>query len=135
MNEDINEIKNEIVNETTDANVTSANGSQLSTQTTLNSQSPPSPSLTVSPPPSTVPQFIKTPDVYSRQGELLTPEHPDYPAILAIITRELSERFQNGETTLAHYFASPANPTQSAASASLSSAAETFSGWEPEKGF
>src|SRR5258705_7036035 len=41
------------------------------------------------------PQFIKTPEVYSRQGELLTPEHPDYAGILAIITRELSERFQN----------------------------------------
>src|SRR3954451_19429641 len=102
---------NEDINETTDANVTSANGSQLSTQTTLNSQSPPAPSLTVSPPPSPAPQFIKTPDVYSRQGELLTPEHPDYPAILAIITRELSERFQNGETALAHYFASPSAST------------------------
>src|SRR5215212_6278535 len=58
-------------------------------------------------------QFIKTPEVYSRQGELLTPEHPDYAGILAIITRELSERFQNGDFTLAHFFAPPAAPTSS----------------------
>jgi hypothetical protein len=61
--------------------------------------------LTHSPAHSLPPQFIKTPEVYSRQGELLTPEHPDYAGILAIITRELSERFQNGDFTLAHYFA------------------------------
>src|SRR3954447_12138368 len=58
----------------------------------------PSPSLKVSTSPI-LPVFIKTPQVFSRQGELLTPEHPDYPVLFEIVTRELSERFQNGDFT------------------------------------
>src|SRR6185436_18275380 len=128
MNTNSTEIKNEIVNEIVNEITNFAEGSSPRTPlVACNSGGPlqvsQSQSLPVSDLPA--PRFIKTPEVYSRQGELLTPEHPDYAGILAIITRELSERFQNGDFTLAHFFVSPANPTQPPASASLSSAAET----------
>jgi hypothetical protein len=54
-----------------------------------------------------VPRLAILPDILTRGGAILPPEHPDYPALFALVVREFTERFLAGDISVARYFTGP----------------------------
>jgi hypothetical protein len=53
------------------------------------------------------PRLAILPDILTRGGAILDPDHPDYPALFALAVGEFTERFLAGDISVARYFKGP----------------------------